>query len=96
MDCACDLPFGTDRREVVCEAIGIECIFDVPVLTDRVVPARLQAFEGAMEDDGPLSARDLDFPLTDGDDGERRGGPGTAIVINVSTRRDLTTLSKVR
>lgn len=101
----CDFSFDVDKREVACEAVGLESVFAVPILADRdvLVPLRVacaEALEGVADvvggGEGPLSARDLDFPLTDGGDGERGGGSGTAIVINVSTRRDLTTFSKVR
>lgn len=100
----CDFLFELDKRKVVCEVVGVEGIFPVPILADRNVltPMRVtwtEELEGVTDTvgdgDGPLSARDLGFPLTDGSDGERGGGSGTAIVINVSTRRDLTTFSKV-
>ena len=101
----CDFPFDVDKRELACGVVGVESIFPAPMLADRDILAPLrvawaEALEGVADavgdGDGPLSARDLDFPLTDGGDGERGGGSGTAIVINVSTRRDLTTFSKVR
>lgn len=103
----CDFPFDVDKREVACEVVGVMCAFTVPmkVLADLDVldPLRVacaETLEGRADvvgdGEGPLSARDLDFPLTDGGDGERGDVSGTAIVINVSTRRDLTTLSKVR
>lgn len=101
----CDFPLEVDRRDVACEVVGVESVFATPMLADLDVLAPLrvacaETLEGVAEvvgdGEGPLSARDLDFPLTDGGDDERGGGSGTTIVINVSTRRDLTTLSKVR
>lgn len=96
-----DFAIGADKRELV-EA---ESTFPVPMLADRDALASLRVTcaealgggaDAAGEGDGPLSARDLRFPLTDGGDGEAGGGSGTDIVINVSTRRDLTTFSSVR
>jgi hypothetical protein len=101
----CDFPLDVDKREVACEVVGVESVFTTPMLADLDVLAPLrvacaETLEGVADvvgnGEGPLSARDLDFPLTDGGDGDRGGGSGTTIVINVSTRRDLTTLSKVR
>lgn len=101
----CDFPFDVDKREAAREAAGVESVFAAPMLADRdiLVPLRIACAE-ALEDvadvvgdgEGPLSARDLDFPLTDSGNGDGGGGSGTAMVINVSTRRDLTTFSKVR
>ena len=98
----CDFPFDTDKRDGAREAERADRVFAAPTLADRDVPVPLRvacagALEGATDvTGGPLSARDLGIPLTDGGDGERGGGSGINIVINVSTRRDLTTLSKVR
>jgi len=101
----CGFPFNVDKRVAACEVVGVESVFAVPILADRdaLAPWRVACAEtlGDVADvagigEGPLSARDLDFPLTDGGEGEIGGDSGTAIVINVSTRRDLTTLSNVR
>lgn len=101
----CAFPFNMEKREVACEAAGTEVAFALPMPGDREDFASLRVTcaealkgvtDGMGDGEGPLSARDLDFPLTDGGDGEGGGGPGTDIVIKVSTRRDLTTLSKVR
>lgn len=71
----CGFPFGVDEREV----IEVEGVFPVPILADRDVLTVLrvacaETLEGVADTvgdgDDPLSARDLDFPLTNGGNGE--------------------------
>lgn len=98
---------GADDLVAVDGPARVDSIFIAPMLAVRDVVATLRAvaveapLRGATsmgrEGSGPLSARDLDCPLSIGGEcGGGLSGSGTVIVIKVSTRRDLITFSKVR
>lgn len=104
---ACALRVGAVGRVVAAALTRVESVLNVPILAERDVRITLgrggtwvfpdDEVQEAEPGSGPLSVRSLGFglPLVGTDEGCVVVS-GTVSVMNVSTRRDLITLSRVR